>query len=539
MNDDEAELPEESVEDLYENAPCGYLSTRPDGTIAKINLTLLNWLGYRRDDVVNQLRFIDLLTLPGRVFHETHYAPLLYMQGSANEIALELVGKHGRALPVLLSSIHKLREDGSVAFTRTTVFNAEQRRSYERELLLERRKAEQAAKARACFVAAASGELRNHLHSIAALAELFVQGQTGAQHAHYTGLLGASSSRLVNLVGDVLDYSRQEAGRLALDERPFHVRELIQGVVFNLRSWAEIKGLTVRTEIDSRVPNSVLGDAIKLTQVLTNLTGNALKFTEHGMVALSVRVRELGPGQVRLVFSVSDTGMGMSTEQCDALGAELERTSQGGAAPRAGQGLGLVISQRLLDMYGARLRISSVPARGSIFSFDLSLAVAPLQTAPGDSTTWPPKEGRALRGLRVLVAEDAAVDALLLTHLLERWGVEVELVNSGNKAVERVKVQDYDLVLMGLHLPGLDGLDAARAIRALREAAADGVPIIALADQVEPGQRDRLQGAGFTDCLGKPFESDSLLRSVSMHASIHRAMKLRSPSIPAPPKLPS
>jgi len=514
------ELPEDSAEDLYENAPCGYLSTTPQGLIAKVNLTLLTWLGYRRDEVLNQKRFIDLLSLPSRAFHETHYAPLLSLQGFANEIALDLVCRDGRTLPILLNSVQKIREDGSVFFTRTTIFNAESRRSYERELLLERRKAQQAAKAKTDFLGSASHEIRNHLHSIAAITELFVAGKTGAQHQRYTGLLSASSGSLLNLVCDVLDYSKLEAGKLALEERPFAVRDLLEGVAVGLRGRAAIKGLTLRVEVDPRVPATVLGDAIKLAQVLTNLAGNAVKFTEHGLVVLSARAREVGPSIVQLAFSVSDTGIGIQPAEL----ALLENPDLTGGLHGEGQarGMGLAISQRLLDLYGARLRASSVPDRGSIFSFELSL---PMPAQPASVAPGLPGEALMLRGLRVLVAENIEVDALLLTHLLERWGVEVVLVESGTQAIDQVRRQAFDVVLMDLLLPGLDGVTAARAIRGLDSAAADGLPIIALAPSAQLGQRDRLHGAGFTDCIGKPFEPDTLLRSVSLHASIHRALR--------------
>lgn len=527
------ELPEESAEDLYENAPCGYLSTTPDGIIAKINLTLLSWLGYRRDEVLHKKRFVELLTLPSRMFHETHLAPLLYVQGFASEIAVDMVCRNGRTLPVQLNAVQKIRPDGSVFFTRTTIFNAQSLRSYERELLMERRKAEQAAKAKADFLSTASHEIRDYLHSIAAITELFVAGKTGAQHEHYAQLLANSSSRLLNLVRDVLDYSRLEAGKLALDERPFNVRDLLQGVERSMRGRAEIKGLTMRAEVDQRVPATLVGDAIKVAQVLTNLAGNAVKFTEHGAVTLSVRLRELGPTRARLTFSVSDTGVGIAVDQVAQVLEEFGQARSEQPGQPTGSGLGLTISQRLLEIYGSKLCISSVPGRGSIFSFDLSLAVPVIAHEPRDGQLVEPKEDLVLRGLRVLVAEDAEVDALLLTRLLERWGVEVELVDSAAKAVDRVKHQEFDLVLMDLQLPGLDSLNATRAIRSLDATGSDGLPIIALTSGVELGQRERLHGAGFTDCLGKPFESDTLLRSVSLHASIHRSLRFRSSRPPA------
>src|SRR5215213_6473627 len=162
----QAELLQESAEDLYENAPCGYLSALPDGTILKINQTFLAWTGYKRDQLVGRKRFQDLLTAGGRIFHETHYAPLLRMQGTVREIAVDLVCANGGRLPALINSVLRKDEDGNPLLTRTTVFNATDRKEYERELLRERQRAEQAAKAKADFISMISHEIRTPLNAI-------------------------------------------------------------------------------------------------------------------------------------------------------------------------------------------------------------------------------------------------------------------------------------------------------------------------------------------------------------------------------------
>jgi signal transduction histidine kinase/AmiR/NasT family two-component response regulator len=521
---------EESAGDLYEHAPCGYLSIIPGGLIAKMNHTLLSWLGYAAEEVVGRQRFVELLSLPSRVFYETHLAPLLHMQGFANEVAVNLVCRNGSSVPMLLNAAQKARSDGTVFFTRIALFSMQSRRSYERELLLERRKAEQAAQLKADFLAAASHEIRNYLHSIAAVTELCVADKTGAQHERYTASLEASSSGLLNLVSDVLDYSKLEAGKMALEERPFPVREWLEGVVRGWRAKAELKGVMLRVDVAPSVPASAVGDSMKLGQVLTNLVGNAIKFTSHGAVTLAVRLHDVGAAiapRVRLQFSVSDTGVGIPADQLAAVLEEFRQVRGKNVGRLEGTGLGLTICQRLLELYGEKLRVSSESGRGATFSFELTLGVPAPCAAGTEGQVDDPKQERVLSGLKVLVAEETEVDALLLTRLLEPWGVVVSRVDSGAAAVERVKAQQFDLVLMDLLLPGLDGLNATRAIRQLNGPESDDLPIIALAGSVEPGQRERLHGAGFTDCLGRPFESDSLLRSVFVHASIHRALRLR------------
>lgn len=520
------ELPIESAEELFENAPCGYLSSAADGTIVRVNRTLLEWLGYRRNELLGK-RFVDLMTTTGKVFHETHYAPLLHMQGFAHEVALDLVTRGGGRMPTLVNSTLVRDPSGAPWYVRTSIFNASDRRRYERELLLERRKAEQAAKVKAEFLATASHEIRNQLHSIAAVTQLFVAGPSAADHDRYLHMLEASCSGLLALVNDVLDYSKLEAGKLALDERPFNVRDAVHAVIASVRARAELSGLTLHSEIDERIPPLLSGDAIKISQVLTNLCGNALKFTERGTVTIAVRLREQGPHSVNLLFQVIDTGIGIPFAHLASISEEFTQHSRDTSSQVRSTGLGLSICQRLLALHGSTLRVESGLGQGSTFSFELRLPVVTVPEARdllGDIMAK-----HTLQGIRVLVAlhERAQVsgDALQLTHLLRRWGAEYDLVENGEGVIDRVQRTPYDLVLMDTELDCAIGCHCTRAIRELPGDEPASLPIIALGSAVEAGQRERLAGAGFTDFLSKPFASDLLFRSIALHACIHRAMR--------------
>jgi PAS domain S-box-containing protein len=506
------------------------LCTAPDGTILRVNRTLLSWLGYARDELLGTRRFVDLLTLSGKVFHETHYAPLMHMQGFAHEIALDLVAHDGGRLPTLLNSTLVKDPSGAPWYVRTTVFNATDRRKYEREILLERRKAEQATKVKAEFLATASHEIRNQLHAIAAVTQLFAAGPSAGDHDRYLRMLEASCSSLLALVNDILDYSKLEAGKLALDERPFNVREVVHGVVSSVQARAELRGLSLRIDIDDRVPLYVHGDAIKISQVLMNLCGNALKFTEQGTIKIAVRLREHGPQAVSLLFAVSDTGLGIAAQQLASITEEFTENSRDTSTQVRSTGLGLSICQRLLALYGSSLSVESAPGLGSTFSFELKLPTLVLPEARDLLGSVMAKH--TLEGIRVLIAMQDETqgngDTLQLTRLLERWGADFDLVDSGERVVDRLKHEAYDLVLMDLQLANCDGAHCTRAIRELPSEDPATLPIIALGSQVEAGQREWLAGAGFTDFLGKPFESDLLFRSIALHASIHRALRVES-----------
>jgi PAS domain S-box-containing protein len=365
-------IPEESAEDLYENAPCGYLSTLPDGTLIKVNQTLLRWTGYTREELLGR-RFQDLLTRGGRIFHETHYAPLLRMQGAVSEINLDLVDKAGQALPTLLNSTLLKDAAGAPLLVRTTLFHITDRKKYERELVAARKKAEEAARAKADFLSMVSHEIRTPMNAIIGIAHLLQETSLSARQFEYLRLLKFSSENLLNLLNGILDFSKMEAGKATLEERTFNIRQLVYSTFYALSAKAEEKQLSVRVEVDERLPAHLQGDPVKLGQVLTNLLSNAIKFTEKGSVTVALHVEELHADSVSVGFRVTDTGIGIPTDRLAHVFEEFTQASSDIALKYGGTGLGLAISRKLVELHGGALTVESVLGAGSCFSFSLRL----------------------------------------------------------------------------------------------------------------------------------------------------------------------
>jgi len=368
----ELELPAETTEDLYENAPCGYMSTSAGGLILRANRTFFLWTGYQSDQVVGHRRFYDLLPPAGRIYYETHYVPLLLMQGSVREIAMELICADLRRLPVLLNAALLRDAQGQAQVIRITLFDATARRKYEQELLRERRHAEQATQDKARFIAMVSHEIRSPLSAIVAVRQMLEKTPLSQQQAHLVRMLKSSSESLLGLVNNVLDLGRLESGHGALELHEFDLRALVSASFEAMRARAELKGIALEQTITGEVPQSVIGDALKINQVLTNLLSNALKFTEHGAVRLSVHCEPAGAESVSITFSVCDTGIGIPS---DRLSNIFEEYAQGEAVRTryGGTGLGLAISNRLVKLHGGELRVASEPGRGSTFRFTLQL----------------------------------------------------------------------------------------------------------------------------------------------------------------------
>ena len=507
---------DEDAEDLYENAPCGYVSALADGLIVKVNQTFLTWTGHRREDLVGRKRFQDLLTAGGRIFHETHYAPLLRMQGEVREIAVEIFCATGGRLPALINSVLRKDAAGKPILTRTTIFNATDRKEYERELLRARQKAEQADKVKADFISMMSHEIRTPLTAIMAVGHLLTVTDLSPQQQKLLRVLRSSSENLLNLVNQILDFSKIEAGIVSLEERSFDLRQLVNEIVSGLRMKTDEKGLVLNAYVDERVPAALLGDPVKIGQVVTNLLGNATKFTAQGSVTVTLQVRELGPDAVLIHFRITDTGIGISPDRLQHIFDDFTQASYDIGLKYGGTGLGLSISKRLVELHGSQLAVESELGRGTTFFFDLRLKAAAADEQSGMAADA--ADPLALRGLKVLVADDNEVNVLVLTGLLRKWGIEPDVVTDGRQAVERVQERDYDVVLMDLRMPELDGYAATRQIRSLPDERLQRLPIFAVSASTRMGHQHELDAAGFTEFVGKPVSPDILFAKLARYA---------------------
>ena len=364
---------EESAEELFEHAPCGYLSTLPDGTIMRVNATFLEWTGTDRDVLLTGTKLQTLLTIGSRIYYETHYAPLLRMQGFVNEVALEIVRGDGRTMPVLVNSRQKCDADGTPVFNRITLFDSTDRRRYERELLLARRKAEEMAKDKAALLAMLSHDIRNPLNAVMGVVQMLERSELPEPQRRYVQRLKSSSEHMLNLLNHVLELSKAESSSFALIETPFAPAALVDDVVATFEAPAQHKGLTLRGSLASTLPAMMLGDPVALRQILSNLVGNAVKFTDAGTVAVTVGAKDVGTDAATLEVAVADTGVGIAAEEMERIFNEFTQATYETGMRFGGSGLGLAITRRLLALYGTTIHVRSVQGEGSTFSFALRL----------------------------------------------------------------------------------------------------------------------------------------------------------------------
>jgi signal transduction histidine kinase/CheY-like chemotaxis protein len=367
--------------------------------------------------------------------------------------------------------------------------------------------AEKANRAKSAFLAAMSHEIRTPLTAVIGYANLLAATPLNEEQTRHLSVLMTSGRHLLALVGDILDFTRLESGALALSREAMSVRDLLREVEQITRGLLTGKDVTLRVTLDPQAPGWIMGDAARVKQILLNFTSNAVRFTERGEIVIEARLQA---GE--LVFSVRDTGVGVPEADRERIFSAFEQVRRG-PSYRAGAGLGLSISKALAEAMGGAIGVESEEGRGSCFWFRMRADAAPALASVAASPQ--PSDGRRLR---VLIAEDAPSSALLIATMVERLGHHAVIACDGAQAVALARTQSFDLVLMDLQMPVMDGLQAAREIRALG-AGWTRTPIFALTAAASQEDQTAARAAGLNEFLTKPFMPEDLEAALARAAS--------------------
>ena len=467
--------------------------------------------------VINR-RTAELLGLPPEIARPgADFRDILRWQVSQGEFAAvgaeqvaALVRRGG--LDATLPVYERTRPTGEVLEVRTAVLpngaavrtytDITDRRRFEQALAAARDAAEAGSRARSEFLTMMSHEIRTPLNGVLGSAGLLRGLALSPEADHYAHIIEQAGGHLLMLVDDILDFTRLDTGRLSLEHAGFDLANLVQGVVDIMAPEARAKGLTLALEAPD-LPGEVVGDAGRLRQVLLNLVGNAIKFTARGGVRLAARATREDGGHVRLAVSVHDTGMGIPAEKCASLFEAFTQVDGSLSRRFEGTGLGLAICNQLVKLMDGSISVESRPDEGSVFRFDVRLTAAATAETPAPA---PPSPAPALR---VLIAEDNPTNRLVATRMVTRLGHHADTVEDGAEAVATLRQTPYDVVLMDLMMPGMDGLAATRAIRAEADPLR-AMPIIGLTANAQAEDEAACLAAGMDAFLTKPVSVERL-----------------------------
>ena len=410
-------------------------------------------------------------------------------------------------------SIRWHRGHGRVEFTgyvAVRVTGASMDITEEKEMLLRleqaRATAEAAMHAKGAFLANMSHEIRTPMNGIIGTIRLLIDSGVTEEQREYVNTIRSCGDALLQLVNDILDLSKIEVGKLTLERAPFQLESLVKDTVAVVSPMAISRNLELRLLFEEGLPDTVLGDAQRLRQILLNLLSNAVKFTESGSVTMGVSVVGGAQDTVELQFLVRDTGIGISPQVQQAIFEPFTQADSSTTRRYGGTGLGLAICRRLITLMGGKLDLDSEPGRGSTFVFHASFPVDARPAAP----TRPAQDRIqvARKRLHILLVEDNVVNQKVATRLLERMGHRIDIASDGRQAVSAVQVVKYDLVLMDCQMPIMDGYAAAQAIRGLE--CGRHLPIVAMTAHAMPEDRRRCLDAGMDEYMAKPISAERL-----------------------------
>ena len=506
--EEQLKINEKRYRDLYDFSPALIYTHDLDGTMLSVNPAISTVLGYSGHEVVNKNIKI-LLPVVDQDKIQTEYLQKVNSSGISKGI-FRASHKNG-ATKYLFYQNYKVEEQDTEPYIIGFSQDITERILAEKELLLAKRNTEKMAKVKDTFLANMSHELRTPMNGILGVTNLLTKTTLNEQQTHYAHLISDSVNNLLTIINDILDMEKISSSKIEFEHHAFKVVDKVKSLVHSFQYKAEQKKLEL--SLNSTLPSNlvIIGDHHRLAQILNNLLSNAIKFTNKGLISVSLSLLHYTETDVIIEFVVEDTGIGIQESRISTIFDPFVKGSSN-ITKFGGTGLGLSISKNLVEMQGGNIELTSQVNKGSIFTFSLPFKRGQLQAIREMKT---PVLNLSKINKKILVAEDIELNQFLVKTMLESWGGNVDIAVNGKEAVSKVKENNYDLILMDIQMPEMDGITATRHIRELPDTEKAQIPIIAFTANTLQGDAKLYRDAGMNDYITKPYAEEKLHEKIN------------------------
>ncbi|MCR9100580.1 MAG: PAS domain S-box protein [bacterium] len=501
---------EERYRGILENMELGLLELDEHGIITRAFDRFCTMLGYEEAELTGR-RPGDIFVASAEIYRDEQYRA----ERAASEAVIyeqQFTRKDGNVIWAIVSSTPILDRRGQLKGYIGIHYDITERKQLEERLQAAKNRAEKAIQAERQFLANMSHEIRTPMNAVIGMTHLLLNTQPTPEQRDYLESLKFSADSLLSLIDNILDLSKIEASQLSLESSPFSLRRILNNLKQSFQLKVKDKPVSVNLDLDEQIDRQLIGDPTRLSQIFTNLLGNAIKFTSQGTIGIKARVTERTDTHMNLQFTVFDTGIGIASEKLEYVFQSFKQADSDITRKYGGTGLGLSIVRQLVELMGGDIRVESELGKGTAFIFNLSLPVSEKEDNSQGATplTNAGHNKGLLRSLWVLLVEDNPMNQKLASHILKAWGCHFEVANDGEEAIEKSRKRHFDIILMDIHMPKLDGCEATAQIRADEQNINQNTLIIGLTAAAMLDEKQRAIESGMNQFITKPFSPSAL-----------------------------
>jgi PAS domain S-box-containing protein len=498
----------------------GVVINNKHGMVEWISSAFENITGYSLEDVQNK-HLGDVLKGELTDVAVIEQARQLSKNKQSFEVDLQVYRKDGKPLWISVINSVILSDKNEVEKYIEVIIDITDKKQAELQLVDAKEEAQQLSKAKDMFISVLGHEIRTPLNAVIGMSRLLQEEKHLESQIENLDVLKFSAENLMNLINDVLDFTKIETGNIELESAEVNLRELIESIIKSMQFRVSDKNIYLKGSIDKTVPEIVMGDRTRICQILLNLAGNSVKFTEEGGITIDLKVIEQTQNKATIRFAVNDTGIGIAADKIETIFESFKQAEADTTRKYGGTGLGLAITKKLVEIHGSKINVDSTPGKGSSFWFTVKFNKGQIQgnTYTNNNTV----ETELLLNVNVLVVDDNQINRLLINKVLSKWGATIDFAENGLEAVAKIEGKaDFDVVLMDIHMPVMGGLEATEIIRSKGETYFQQLPIIALTASMLNSEVNEIVRAGMNDYILKPFDPKGLYDKLTKYQKVSR-----------------